>query len=377
MHRILLATDVWEQINGITRIYKTVLSSLAVDRVENCHVVVISPSRTDEVIETGVATLVKKRPVFLFKVPGYSEIETGFYSSRSLNAVSAQFGPFDVVHLATQGLVGLSVSRWASRAGITLIGFYHTDWPLYIQMYGRSALRGLAPTGLLGALARRWDREIYGKCRSVIAHEEAAGQLLSARLKTHVDIVSSFVDTSLFRPGHAGKESALNGRPLRLGYVGRLAIEKGLSEVVQFSRKLSGTAEVHIVGGGPLMVQLQRVSSVRLHGAMCGEALVDMYRSFDFVVLPSKTETLGLVLLEAASCGIPFVVKPGTPGARLAVQFGAGVIAEQFDSSLGERLRRIRQGLEYAALQDGCRLLSRTMDVRGGVRQLLDIWGVT
>jgi len=116
-------------------------------------------------------------------------------------------------------------------------------------------------------------------------------------------------------------------RPVFL-YVGRVAVEKNLPAFLDL--ELPGSKLV--VGDGPsLPAMMRRYPQVHFVGAQSGEALVRHYAAADVMVLPSRTETFGLVLLEALACGVPVAAYPSAGPTDVIGDSGAGVI----DDDLG------------------------------------------
>jgi glycosyltransferase involved in cell wall biosynthesis len=137
------------------------------------------------------------------------------------------------------------------------------------------------------------------------------------------------VDTTLFRPGCAPAIEL--PRPVFL-YVGRVAVEKNLPAFLDLD--LPGSKLV--VGDGPSLAAMKRrYPQVHFAGAQFGEALVRHYAAADVMVLPSRTETFGLVLLEAMACGVPVAAFPSAGPNDVIGDSGAGII----DEDLGRAAR--------------------------------------
>ena len=135
------------------------------------------------------------------------------------------------------------------------------------------------------------------------------------------------VDTALFRPGCAPAIEL--PRPVFL-YVGRVAVEKNLPAFLDLD--LPGSKLV--VGDGPLLAAMRRrYPGVHFAGAQSGEALVRHYAAADAMVMPSRTETFGLVLLEALACGVPVAAYPSAGPTDVIGDSGAGVIDEDLGAA--------------------------------------------
>ena len=278
--RIAIATDAWHpQVNGVVRSLAMTVTQLA----ERGHAVeLITPEQFRTV-----------------PMPGYKEIRLAmvprFGTRRSLDA----FAP-DVVHIATEGPIGWSARGWCLARGIPFTTAFHTRFPDY------AAVR----TGL--SAERFWPvmRRFHAKSRAILVATPALGAELAERGLPHWRLWSRGVDRSLFHPGHAPlpEIAALPG-PVYL-YVGRVAVEKNLPAFLD--TPVCGVKVV--VGDGPDLAELrERYPDVRFLGALHGEALARAYCSANVFVFPSRTDTFGLVVIEALACGLPVAAYP-VPG---------------------------------------------------------------
>ena len=165
------------------------------------------------------------------------------------------------------------------------------------------------------------------------------------------------VDVALFSPGKRTRPSA--PAPLQIGFVGRLSAEKQVRRLVVLDRALAEAGlslSFVIVGEGLERGWLEaRLTSVRFRGVLTGDALATAYADMDLFVLPSASETFGLVVLEAMASGVPvvamseggpkFVVETGQTGwlARDEDDFVSAVLRLAGDAPLRQRLGRAAQ----------------------------------
>lgn len=278
--RIALCTDAWHpQINGVVRSLSKTVNGLA--------------ARGHEV------ELITPQQFRTLPLPGYSEIRLAmaprFGTRRALHA----FAP-DIVHIATEGPIGWSARAWCLKHGVPFTTAFHTRFPDY------AAVRtGLSPE-------RFWPllRRFHAPARAIMVATPSLGRELSERGLPRWRLWSRGIDRSLFHPGHAPLPEvvALPG-PIQL-YVGRVAAEKNLPAFLDLPTP--GTKVV--VGDGPDLSRLKALyPAVRFLGALSGVALARAYCSADVFVFPSRTDTFGLVLIEALACGLPVAAFP-VPG---------------------------------------------------------------
>lgn len=274
--RLLLATDAWEpQVNGVARTLAKVVERLreAGDEIE-----VIEPSAFRSL-----------------PLPSYPEIPLALASADALGRAMDAFGP-DAVHIATEGPVGLAARRACARRGWPFTTGFHTRFPEYA--HARTRL----PLDLGYAAIRRFHRP----SRAVMAPTATVARDLERRGFRNVKIWTRGVDAGLFRPD--GPSAPVGGlpRPIFLN-VGRVAVEKNLPAFLELD--LPGSKV--IVGDGPARAGLvRRFPDAHFVGAKFGEDLAAWHRIADVFVFPSRTDTFGLVMLEALASGTPVAAFP-------------------------------------------------------------------
>ncbi|MCW2245411.1 glycosyltransferase involved in cell wall biosynthesis [Azospirillum fermentarium] len=289
---ILIVTDAWTpQVNGVVRTISTVRAEL---EAMGHTVEVIGPDRFRTV-----------------PMPTYPEIRLALGAGRRLRAMIEAMRP-DCIHIATEGPLGFAARRWCVKRGIPFTTAYHTRFPEYVRD------RVPVPLALSYAVVRRFHKP----AAAVMVATPSIEQDLLARGFTNIRRWTRGVDTDLFRPRDKGFLDL--PRPIAL-YVGRVAVEKNLEDFLKLD--LPGTKVV--VGDGPARAELQaRYPEVHWAGARHGEDLARHYAAADVFVFPSRTDTFGLVLLEALASGVPVAAYP-VPGPLDVVDgSGTGCLSE-------------------------------------------------
>ena len=300
--RIAICTDAWHpQINGVVRTLAATVERL-IARGHEVELVTPSQFRT-------------------MPLPGYSEIRLAMAPRFGTRRTLADFAP-DVVHISTEGPIGWSARSWCKANGVPFTSAFHTRFPDYAA----------ARTGLNADMFWPVMRRFHAPSRAVLVSTPTLAGELAAQGIGQTRIWTRGIDRTLFRPGHAILP-ALAGiaRPVLLS-VGRVAIEKNLTAFLDAD--VEGTKVV--VGDGPDLIRLKaRYPDVRFLGALHGEALAQAYCSADVFVFPSRTDTFGLVMIEALACGVPVAGYPVAgpldivgaggygPGADLPMKIGA------------------------------------------------------
>jgi glycosyltransferase involved in cell wall biosynthesis len=236
-------------------------------------------------------------------LPLYPELKLAF-PRPSIGDELTRFKP-DLIHVvnpAVLGLAGLLYSKWHN---VPLVASYHTHLPEYLQHYGLGALEGV----LWELLKAGHNQAEINLCTST-----AMMQALTEHGIERVRLWQRGVDTETFQPHLASLEmrSRLSqGHPEAplLLYVGRLSAEKEIDRIKPVLESIPN-ARLALVGDGPNRQVLEKHfagTHTNFVGYLAGQELAAAFASSDAFVFPSRTETLGLVLLEAMAAGCPVV----------------------------------------------------------------------
>jgi glycosyltransferase involved in cell wall biosynthesis len=221
------------------------------------------------------------------------------------------FGP-DIVHIATEGPIGWSARGWCKARGVPFTTAFHTRFPEY------AALRtGISAERFWPIMAR-----FHGASRAVLVATQSLAEELARRGIAHTRAWSRGIDGWQFRPdGETLPALADLPRPILLN-VGRVAPEKGLAAFLEAD--VAGTKVV--VGDGPALEDFRRrYPDVHFLGSLAGENLAAAYRGADCFVFPSRTDTFGLVVIEALACGLPVAAFPVAGPIDIVGREGRGV----------------------------------------------------
>jgi glycosyltransferase involved in cell wall biosynthesis len=285
--------------------------------------------------------------------PLYPELRLAL-PRASMRAKLKQFRP-DLLHLFEPALLGIGGLYYGDILDIPLVISYHTNLPAYLRYYKLGAIQNLT----WKLMRIRHGRADVNLCTSTAMLDD-----LQSHGVQRLAIWQRAVDANRFHPAARSEEmrSRLTGghpsSPLLL-YVGRLSAEK---EIAQLREVLTALPETRlaIVGDGPLRHTLERHfknTPAHFSGYLSGDALAAAYASADLFILPSRTETLGLVLLEAQASGCP-VVACRAGGVPDAIQDGVtGCLFEPGDTS--GLVDTVRRALACPASLEPIRLQAR------------------
>ena len=280
MMRIAVVSDAWTpQVNGVVR---TLSSVIDIARARGHRVQTITPDRFRSV-----------------PMPHYPEIRLALTSPCAVGAMIGDFAP-DAVHIATEGPLGWLARRWCTGRGVAFTTSFHTRFPDYI-----AARTGL-PASLLWRLLVRFHRPAQ---HILVATPRLAAELADNGLTQTLPWTRG-VDDRLFRPDCPPHPAfAELPRPIAL-HVGRVAVEKNIEAFLA----AEWTGSKVVVGDGPALDALQkRFPAAHFLGGLHGEALASTYAGADICVFPSRTDTFGLVIIEALASGTPVAGFP-VPG---------------------------------------------------------------
>ncbi len=275
--KIAIATDAWyPQVNGVVRTLGATVAEL--DR-RGYEVELITPQH--------FATM---------PMPGYTSIRLAMLPRFSARRMLDAFQP-DIVHIATEGPIGWSARGWCKARQVPFTSAFHTRFPDY------AAVR----TGM--SAERFWPilRRFHAASKTVLVSTESLAIELAGRGIANTSLWSRGIDRWVFRPGHELHPAMAElPRPVLLN-VGRISAEKNLEAFL--SSRVAGSKVV--VGDGPALAELkQRYPDVLFLGSLAGEELASAYRSADCFIFPSRTDTFGLVIIEALACGLPVAAYP-------------------------------------------------------------------
>ena len=273
--KIVIATDAWKpQLNGVVRTLDTlgqILSSFGNE------VLYITPNDFKSV-----------------PLPSYPEIRLSLMPNRKVAKLINEFQP-DAIHIATEGPIGRAARRFCKRRGYPFTTSFHTRFAEYANE------RWKAPVSWGYAVLRDFHKD----GETMMVATPGLIEELKERGFSKMKLWTRGVDLEQFKPGDRTFLDQ-HERPVFL-YVGRLAVEKSIEDFLECD--LPGTKVV--VGEGPQRIELEeRYKNAVFVGPKYGDELTRYYQGADVFVFPSRTDTFGLVNVEALACGVPVAAYP-------------------------------------------------------------------
>ncbi|XZG71517.1 glycosyltransferase family 4 protein [Chitinibacteraceae bacterium HSL-7] len=295
--KILIITDAWEpQVNGVVRTLKQTRHEL---------------QQLGHTVE-----LITPLEFKTFPCPTYPEIRLSWRPYGKIQKRIETFKP-DAIHIATEGPLGLSASKYCRRNKLPFTTAYHSRFPEYVNLR----------FGIPEKWTYAWLARFHNGAEATMAPTRVVVDDLKARGFTKTVIWSRGVDLKLFHPGD--RERLNTRRPIFV-YVGRVAVEKNVEAFLELD--LPGSKWV--CGDGPAAAALRaKYPDVNWLGVLNQQELARVYNSADVFVFPSKTDTFGLVLLEAMACGCPVAAYPVTGPIDVIGTTGPGALRDDLQAA--------------------------------------------
>lgn len=273
--RIAIATDAWKpQLNGVVRTLETLGDILTSFGNEVRY---ITPNEFKSV-----------------PLPSYPEIRLSILPNRRVSQILNEFKP-DAIHIATEGPIGRAVRRFCKRRQYPFTTSFHTRFPEYAHE------RWAVPISWGYAVLKDFHKD----GEALMVATPGLMDELKERGFENMKLWARGVDLKQFAPGDRSLLDHLP-RPVFL-YVGRLAVEKSIEDFLKL--QLPGSKVV--VGEGPQRAELEeRFKDAHFVGPKFGAELTQYYQAADVFVFPSRTDTFGLVNVEALACGVPVAAYP-------------------------------------------------------------------
>jgi glycosyltransferase involved in cell wall biosynthesis len=374
----MLSDVYFPRVNGVSTSIQTFRRDLA---AAGCDSVLVAPRYPGAREDDPGIVRVHSRELPL-------DPEDRLLAARELDrAVRALPGEFDLVHVHTPFVAHYAGLRAARRLGLPVVETYHTFFEEYFHHY-----LPWVPRALLARLARTVSRRQCNAVDAVIAPSPQMAESLRAYgVRPEIRVIPTGLDAARHAGGDRARFRARHGiapgRPVAL-VVSRVAHEKNIGFLIgalgRLSRRIPDSLLV-IAGEGPALEPLKRDVAARGLGGHVlfvgyldrAGPLLDCYRAADVFVFASRTETQGLVLLEAMAAGLP-VVSTAVMGTKSVLDGAPGAIVvreheEEFAAAVERVLRDA--GLRASLGDEGARFVAERWSGRAMASRLIALYG--
>ena len=320
------------ETDGVVTIYKNLIQRYKKEKIK-ADVVVYGPE--DRIYKDGSVRIIEHKPIIPLRVDPAREIDVALLWDNLRHKLK---GPYDLVESSTPDSMGMMASRIAKRDKAPFIIFYHTELSEYARIRALDAFpwsKTLSKiwSNLVYLGMEKWLGNYYQKGDATFAISNYVAQKMKEKYGKEATIIGGGLDTKLFHP----KKKKTANHPPRAIYVGRVVPEKNLEWLVDiFSRNIH--LPLTVVGDGPYLNYMKKkLPNARFTGRLGIEECAKEYQKSDYLVFPSKTDTYGLVVLEAMSSGIPAIVT-NQRGPKELVQDGINGFVTKSKKEFEERI---------------------------------------
>lgn len=301
---MLVSETFFPDTNGVAMTLTRVALAL---KAEGRDVLILRPKKPKEKVGYSINKKngLKEYLVSSLSLPNYKQIYLGFISSKKINKIIEE-NNIDKIYIATEGLLGNSALKSAKEKQIDVYSGFHTDFERYCEDYG---------VKILSKIVGNYLKEFHNKTIKTLSPSKDSDLKANQIGINNLCRMGRGVDNKLFNPNKYSDKFrdsiGANKDDLILTYVGRLAKEKNLNEVIiAFESALNVNKNIKLlfVGEGPELKFLKkRAPYAYFTGALHNEDLATAYASSDIFLFPSLTETYGNVVMEAAASGLVIV----------------------------------------------------------------------
>ena len=306
MKKIVIATDAWEpQINGVVRCVEELKFNL---EKKGFEVFIIHP-----------------RLFFVLPNIFYPEVRLSCFSKSKIKKIISD-QKTEYVHIITEGSIGLATRSVCLEKKIKFTTSYHTHFPYYASYYNKIKVG----SSMLFSVIYAYLKWFHNASDATMFCAKELGQELEKHGFKKLCFWPLGIDTELFKNDpQIAKDKNNFLHPVFL-YFGRISKEKNVEEFLNCD--LSGTKV--IIGDGPQKKYLEKKysKSAKFLGYKKGKELVKLISNSDVFVFPSRTDTFGLVIIEALACGVPVAAHD--------VMGPKDIITDGVDGFLDENLER-------------------------------------
>ena len=302
MHKILIATDSFDQVNGVSTTYRNILK--------------YSRKKT-YVIHPG-----------LFKWKSFSIYPEVQICKEPLKAYRKikKIDPTHI-HIGTEGPIGLAARVYCKLNKIPYTTGYHTKFPEYLWKLLR----------IPHFITYSYLKVFHNDSKAILVPSHSCKEELNKKGFNQVEVWTRGVSKNL-----------ISDKPIRKSkfpkiiYVGRVSKEKNLEILCELQDKF----EITIVGEGPMLKKLKlKYPKVNFLGYRFGSELADIYKRHDVFCFPSKTDTFGIVMIEALANGLPIAAYKVTGPIDIVEEGVTGYLGDDLENNIRRCLKLDRRSI--------------------------------
>jgi len=317
--KICLVSDTVYDVNGVSRFIQDIAKE-AIKYEKDFSVI----SSTKKNHYEDIPNIYNLKPIFARKMPFYNSLDLVFPNFFKIKSKIKELNP-DLLHISTPGTVGLCALISAKLLSIPVVGIYHTDFPSYLYKNTKSKF--------VKYLTIKFLKFFYSGYKAIFSRSKEYIQIIEEQLgfqKENIHILKAGINITSFdksfKDDSIWDTYEINRNSFKVLYVGRVSVEKNVDKLIRYWRKANFiNCELILVGDVEFDIGFEdkKNSNIKLLGRKQKEDLSKLYASSDCFIFPSTTDTLGQVVLEAMSSGLPVIVtNKGGPKTFVNEDFG-------------------------------------------------------
>jgi glycosyltransferase involved in cell wall biosynthesis len=302
VHKILIATDSFDQVNGVSTTYRNILKH--------------SRKKTF-VVHPG-----------LFKWTNFSVYPEVQFCTEPLKAYNKikQIAPTHI-HIGTEGPIGLAARIYCKLNKIPYTTGYHTKFPEYLWKLLR----------IPEFLTYAYLKVFHNDSKAILVPSRSCQEELTKKGFNHVVVWTRGVAKNLI-----SHKPFKKSKIPKIIYVGRVSKEKNLDPLCELENKF----EITIVGEGPILNKLKdKYPKINFTGYRFGRNLADTYKEHDVFCFPSKTDTFGIVMIEALANGLPVAAYKVTGPVDIVEEGKTGYLGDNLEDNIRRCLKLNRKSI--------------------------------
>lgn len=321
MLNLAIFLDTFNETNGVAITYQYYFKWN--EKFKKTKTIIFSIADKDDTIIKRYTKIFLFKPFLMFKFPLFKDQILGIPPIKKIKKLLVE-NNINMILITDPGPMGITGQYLSKKLNIPVFCFYHTRFEKFARIYGMH-FGGKLLSITFSKFSNSLHRITYKNCKAVFIQSTAVKSDLLKFTDRPVFNLPIGVDRTIFKP----LKNTKNKKDI-IAYVGRLAIEKNIGIILKILPflKLMGI-EILLIGDGPYRKKIEKMFGVKATGFVKQNLIPQLLKSCSALVFPSLIDTVGNVVFEAISMGLPVIIAKDTPIADVIKEYGCGV---EFDS---------------------------------------------
>jgi len=317
MLNLAIFLDTFNETNGVSITYKNYF--LWNEKFKKTKTIILSVADNDQNTIGKYTKIFLLKPHLMFRLPLYKDILIGFPQIKTVKNLLIK-NHINAILLTSPGPMGILGKYLSKKLNIPVFCFYHTRFEKFVKIYGEH-YGGKSLGVTFTKFSDYLHKSIYKNCKAIfIQSEELKKDLLKFNNK-HIHLIPIGIDREIFKPLRKTRT-----KRDALAYVGRIAMEKNIEIIVKILPFLkSAGIDLKLIGDGPYRKTIEKMMNIKATGFVEQKLIPGLLKSCSALLFPSVTDTVGNVVFEAVSMGIPVIIAKDTPIAKIVNKYHCGL----------------------------------------------------